>query len=164
MTQTVTVTLRMDPNNLATLVEILEKAEGRCKALAKLYHVTEAERTVLIGEAAVCQYAYLQIQGIVGTVGADPAAPDWSAAEASGRLPSVTLEEAGIVPASGAQTDVQPTPAPSAVAMPFQGIGALALAEKFHYDNHSRNFPITDCDIRLCRAAVRTFEKANRPA
>ena len=86
------VTLTMDPNNLATLVDILERAEERCKALAKLRHTTGAEKAVLIGEAAVCQYAYLQIQGIVDAGRTDPGAPDWSAAEASGKLPSDPLK------------------------------------------------------------------------
>lgn len=129
-----TVTLTMDPNNLATLVDILERAEERCKAIAKLRHTTEAEKVVLIGEAAVCQYAYLQIQGIIADRPAN-GAPDWSAAEASGKPPSEALKEilSGVLADDGAaheagtvvdceacQTDVQPTPAPAAVAVPFK--------------------------------------------
>jgi hypothetical protein len=116
MTQT--VTLRMDANNLATLVDILERAEERCKALARLRHTTEVEKVVLIGEAAVCQYAYLQIQSVM--VEPSGGAPDWSAAEASGKLPSEAMVTAGVLPASAPQTDVQPTPAPQAVAVPYR--------------------------------------------
>lgn len=108
--------IRMDPNNLATLVEILKGQEARCKALAQLHHVTDFEKTVFIGEAAVCQYAYLQLEGVYN----EPTggAPDWSAAEASGKLPSEAL--ATVVDASTPQNDVQPTPAPEAVAVPYR--------------------------------------------
>lgn len=106
MTPPNTYELRMDPNNMATLIEILKRNEERCKALAKLRHTTEAETVVLIGEAAVCQYAYLQLEGVYYE---NPTgAPDWSAAEASGKLASEAL--AAIV---------EPTPAPADVALPY---------------------------------------------
>lgn len=116
MTPSNTYELRMDPNNVATLVEILKRQEARCKALASLTLVTDVEKTVLIGEAAVCQYAYLQLEGVYYE---NPTgAPDWSAAEASGTLPSEAL--AAVVGAEAAQTDVQPTPAPKAAALPYR--------------------------------------------
>ncbi len=108
--------LRMDPNNVATLVDILKSHEARCKALAGLTLVTDAEKVVFVGEAAVCQYAYLQLEGVYYQN--PPGAPDWSAAETSGRLPSEVL--ATVVDQEAAQTDVQPTPAPEAVAQPFR--------------------------------------------
>lgn len=119
--------IRMDPNNIATLIEILKEAEARRKALAALKLVSDAEKTVLIGEAAVCQYAYLQLEGVYYE---NPTgAPDWSAAEASGILPSEALativddgaaHEAGtVVDCEACETDVQPTPAPKAAAQPF---------------------------------------------
>lgn len=116
MAPPITYELRMDPNNIDTLIDILKRNEERCKALAKLRHTTEAETVVLIGEAAVCQYTYLQLEGVYYE---NPTgAPDWSAAEASGKLPSEAL--AAVVGAEAAQTDVQPTPAPPAAAMPFR--------------------------------------------
>lgn len=129
MTPPITYELRMDPNNIDTLIDILKRNEERCKALAKLRHTTEAETVVLIGEAAVCQYAYLQLEGVYYE---NPTgAPDWSAAEASGKLPSDPLmkiltgddgaaHEAGTVDGCEAcQTAIQPTPAPKEAAQPF---------------------------------------------
>ncbi len=123
--------IRMDPNNVATLIDILKSHEARSKALAGLTLITDAEKTVFIGEAAVCQYAYLQLEGVYYE---NPTgAPDWSAAEVSGKLPSealaaivddggtpgATLPDGTTVDVNGAQTDVQPTPAPRVAAQPF---------------------------------------------
>lgn len=65
----------MDNNNIATLIDILHRHEERVKAIAKMIHCTEAERNVLLNEAAVAQMAYLQLEGVE-----EPAtlAPDWA--------------------------------------------------------------------------------------
>ncbi len=56
--------LRMDDNNKAILIEILHRHEERVKAIANMKHATEAERNILLNEAAVAQMAYLQLEGM----------------------------------------------------------------------------------------------------
>lgn len=76
MTPSNTTPITLDPNNRALLVYILRRHEARCKVLYNLTHTTEAEKEKFLQEMSVCQYAYLQLEGVEWKPEADR--PDWS--------------------------------------------------------------------------------------
>lgn len=85
------IPVRFSEYDRAKLVEILEEDLARFKALSELVHCTDAERQVFHYRMALLQALYVQLEGTTW----QPAhgAPDWSAAEASGKMPSEVLKK-----------------------------------------------------------------------
>jgi len=88
--------LNMDDITVEILCSILSGAEEQYLAVAKLRHTTEAERTLLMQRAAVCQMAYLQLEGIT------PPPDDWSP---TGRLPQELLDDMLVGPFTPTQEE-----------------------------------------------------------
>ena len=68
--------LNLGDTEFATIISVLQTAEAQAMAWFKAKHTTESERQESLRTAAICQAAYLQLEGIVHV----PAngAPDWS--------------------------------------------------------------------------------------
>lgn len=69
--------VRMYGTDATLLVEVLEEAEARYKALAALTFTSAAEQQVLLLKAAVVQSAVLQLEGATFP-SATPGAIDWA--------------------------------------------------------------------------------------
>lgn len=69
--------LNLGETEFDTVISVLHQAEEQAMAWVHAKHTTESEREQSLRTAAVCQMAYLQLEGISHV----PAngAPDWSA-------------------------------------------------------------------------------------
>jgi hypothetical protein len=71
-------TLNLGDTEFATLITVLQSAEAQAIAWTKALHSTDAEREAAHRQAAICQMAALQLEGIRHVP--EGGAPDWSAA------------------------------------------------------------------------------------
>lgn len=69
--------LTLGDTEFDTVISVLRQAEEQAMAWVRAKHTTESEREQSLRTAAICQAAYLQLEGISHV----PAngAPDWSA-------------------------------------------------------------------------------------
>jgi hypothetical protein len=68
--------INLDDINKDRLIQMLEDLESTKKALSRLLHTSEAERTLFIQDASILQSVYLQLLGI--TYHPSMGQPDWS--------------------------------------------------------------------------------------
>lgn len=87
--------LTLGETEFADLITVLQAAEAQAMAWVKAKHSTDAERSEALRRAAICQMAYLQLEGIQHK----PAdgAPDWSAPpddlNLRGKLPQELMDD-----------------------------------------------------------------------
>lgn len=90
-------TLNLGETEFDTIISVLQTAEAQAMAWVKAKHSTDSEREQSLRTAAICQAAYLQLEGISHV----PAngAPDWSATEPPadlklrGKLPQELMDD-----------------------------------------------------------------------
>ena len=68
--------LNLGETEFADLITVLQAAEAQALAWVKAKHSTDAERAEAMRRAAICQMAYLQLEGIEHKPASG--APDWA--------------------------------------------------------------------------------------